>query len=441
MTSNSKQLMSYKRNWQAQLLDYDFLLEQDDSDIYYVCLTELERQMLLAVIPPLDFTTRYFSDTQEIDSDLVQAWYAALVEKLLEQCMTCTNLYLLINQTNALYVEMIYNRYDGSTTSVNSNCPTTNFDGDGSDERRQALCMGLTSYVKSYCAAWLKNAAVVLALGIVGLAFFAIPVLGWVAVILIGGVAYITQEYYDALQNEEAVDLIICDWLANLEGVAINKTNWAAMLNALSYDPGADEHLIWQVLASEVTYDKQWVAFLDAIGNAWPIAESGIQDCPCDDCTTAWTHVFLGGNDGHEWWYVDPSYPFGSYDSGNDRFDGTNRVVTGSSDYWDNVWHTAFDERTITRIQFDFEWDTRYRVDGIELASITRITPTPNLVLKRWAGTSPGVGSGTVDTGDLCMKMSEIRCRSTAYHQDGVMTGYTRITRIEISGTGSDPFV
>lgn len=441
MVENSRTAMRHKRDWKPASLDYDFLLEQDDEVTFIICLTELERQILLASLPPLMWKTRYFSDTQEIDTDLVQSWVSRTALVLMENCMNCSNVYMVNQAIYALYIDNLYQRYDGSTTSVNENCPTTNFDGDGSDERRMALCMGLTAYIKSYVKQWLQNAQVVLGLTALALFLFGVPVLGWVAVIMIGGVAFITQSYYDALSNEEAIDNLICDWLGGLEGTAIDRANWAAALSGLTYDPGTDEYMIWQVLSSEVPYDKQWVAFLDAIGNAWPIAESGIQDCVCDSCETEWTHVFLDGENGHEWWYVWPSYPYGTYDAVNDRFNGTTRPITGSYDYWDNMWLTDFEERTITRIKFWFEWDTRYKTGGIELASISRMVPTPVLTIKRFSGTSPGSGSGVIDTGVLCQKMSEIQCRSTAYHQDGVMTGYTRITRIEISGVGSDPFV
>lgn len=442
MVSSSQVLKDLQRQWKAIIMNYDFLKDCDESTEIVICINEREQQMLLALIETAGWATRYYSDTQDIDADEVLVWRDNLALKLLEQCMSCSNVYLMVNQTNVLYVEMLYNRYDGTTTSVNENCPTTNFDGDGSDERRMALCMGLTAYVKSYIRAWLQNAMVVLSLGALGLFLFAVPVLGWVAVVLIGGLAFVTQEYYDALSNEDAAEVVICDWLAALEGVAINKANWGAALTALVYDGGTDEYLIWQILSSEISYDKQWVAFLDAIGNAWPIAESGIQNCPCDDCTTDWTQVFLDGEGGEEWWYVAPANPYGTYNATEDRFEGTNRVISGRTyDYWDNDWICDFDESTITRIKFWFEWNSTYVPPTIELASIAKNVPTPVVVLKRYPGTSPSSGSGTIDTGDLCQAISQIKCRSTAYHQDGVMTGYTRITRIEISGVGTNPFL
>lgn len=284
MVNNTRVAMSHKTGWKAVSLDYDFMLEQDDSTVFVVCLTELDRQILLAGLKSAAWKTRWFSDTREVDSDLVEAWVSRTALLLMENCMNCSSVYLVNQNIYALYVENLYQRYDGSTTSVNENCPTTNFDGDGSDERIQALCMGLNSYVKSYVKAWLQNAQIVLGLGTLALFLFAVPILGWVSVILIGGLAYVTQTYYDALSDEDAIENVICDWFDALQGVAITSSNWSSAMVGLSYDGGTHEFLIWQILCSEVGLEKQWVSFLDALGNAWLIAAAGVQDCPCGTC-------------------------------------------------------------------------------------------------------------------------------------------------------------
>lgn len=297
MVDNSRVAMQHKKNWKASSLDYDFLLAQDDTNLFVVCMTELERQILLAVLKPAAWKTRYFSDTQEIDEDVIEAWAAKTALMLMENCMNCSSVYIVNQEIHALYIDNLFARYDGTPSSVNENAPDDYFDGDSSNERIQALCMGLNSFVKSYVKAWLQNAQIVLALGMAALFLFAVPILGWVAVILIGGLAYVTQSYYDALSNETAIETVICDWFDALQGVAISRANWASALTGLSYDLGTDEALILQVLSSEVTYDKQWCAFLDALGNAWLIAEAGVQDCPCDNCEP-WEYKidFTAGN-------------------------------------------------------------------------------------------------------------------------------------------------
>jgi len=440
MVTGSQFIRDRQKNWKPVILDYDHLLTYDENEDVQICINRREQQMLLALIDPCGWPTRYYSDTQEIDTDLVENWRDSLYLKIMENCMSCSTVYALNMMVNAVYIEQVYNRYDGTTTSVNENCPTTNFDGDGSDERRMALCMGLTAYVKSYIKTWCENAMIVLTLGAFGIFLFAVPILGWVAVVLIGGLAFVTQAYYDALTNEDAIDTVLCDWLASLEGVAINKANWGSTLAALVYDGGTDEYLIWQVLSSETGYDKQWVAFLDAIGNAWPIAEAGMQDCVCDDCTADWTREFLNGSDSAGDWVVQSGW--GTYDAANDRFVGTNRVVAGVDDYWENVWRAASPDTVITRVVVDYEYQsTSVSHYAIEPASIAKVTPAPVLTLARASGWSNETKSGTLDTGDICMAISSLQVRSTSIHPNGVMTGYTRITRIAISGTGVDPYL
>jgi hypothetical protein len=82
----------------------------------------------------------------------------------------------------------------------------------------------------------------------------------------------------------------MCCWLDNLAEVAISRANWQAQLEACDFEDGSDEYKVWQVICSEVTTDKQWCAFLDALGNAYPLAQLGVQDCPCDECED-WEHT------------------------------------------------------------------------------------------------------------------------------------------------------
>jgi len=297
MVANSQRLMGDKKNWKAALMDYDFLTGLDDVEDLLICITEREQQMLLTLLQPASWATRYYSDTQEVIEDTVQSWADNLYTRILGGCMTCSNTYIMVNQVNALYVEMLYNRYDGTPTSVNPECPTDNFNGNGSTARESALCMGLDAWTKSYIEAWVKQAALVLGLVAIGGWLFAVPVLGWVAYIIAGGAAFFALSYYNALTDEDVVFNVLCCWLDNLYDVAISRANWQAQLEACDFESGSDEYKVWQVLCSEVTTDKQWCAFLDALGNAYPLAELGVQDCPCEECED-WTYKidFRAGN-------------------------------------------------------------------------------------------------------------------------------------------------
>jgi hypothetical protein len=295
MVEQSKQIMELKGKWKGLLFDYDYILEQDNSIVYVLCLTELERQILLSAIMPAGWKTRWYSNTQDISEDNIDTWVSNTIYALLKGCDAvgcyedCTAISIMINIQNEMYINTLIQIYDGTPSSVNVNCPDDYFDADGSDERIMALCMALNSWVKSYVSAWLQKASIILALGIVGLFFFAVPVLGWVAVVLIGGLGYVTSTYYDALKDEEAIENVICDWFDALQGTAISKANWASTLSGLTYDGGTNEYLIWQILDSETSYDKQWVSFCDALGNAWALASAGVSECPCDECEP-WEH-------------------------------------------------------------------------------------------------------------------------------------------------------
>jgi len=284
----SKQLTEYKRHWKGVVLDYDYLLLQDDSIEYMVCLTELELQILLAILLPAQWKTRYYSDTQEVSQDVIDAWVDGIYLELMGYCMPCDNFSISIDVSYEQIIGTLINQYDGTPSSVNPNAPDDYFSD--SSERERALCMALNAYVRSYVSAWLRHAQIILALGLIGLFFGAVPVLGWVAVVLIGGLAYVTQTYVDALSDDDAIDTVLCCWLDGLIGEPISRVNWASALASCQYE-GGHEYLIQQVLASETAYDKQWVSFLDALGNAFPIAQAGVSDCPCEECEY-WDYTF-----------------------------------------------------------------------------------------------------------------------------------------------------
>lgn len=440
MVSQSKQLTELKRHWKGTLLDYDFLLDCDTVIQKYICLNERERQILLAAIAPLAWKTRYYSDTQEIDIDTVEGWHDDLVRTLLEGCMTCGDIQVQVDVQYQTYILSLVAIYDGTPSSVNEQCPDDNFNGDGSSAREMALCMALNAWCKAYCNAWLRKAALILGLGILGVFLFAIPVLGWVAVAVIGGLAFVSSTYYDALEDETAIENVACCWYNELLDTAITKANWASTLAACEFDDGSNELLIQSVISSELGYDKQWVSFLDALGNAYPIAQAGAQDCPCTSCETEWTQYFLGGYDNQDWFTAD-TLDYGEYDAVNDRLYGENRVVSGAWNYWELIKRMDFDPTVITKIEMDIAYNSTYSSMSYQLGNIYRRVPTPGTTLAYINKTSPGSGTLTLSTGDICQEMEGITLRATTLHPDGALTGYVYITQVRISGVGVNPFV
>lgn len=171
--------------------------------------------------------------------------------------------------------------YDGTPTSINSQCPTDYFDGDGSDNRRMALCMALHTFVKSYFEHWRRKAEIILAGGIVVLWFGAVPILGWIAVAVIAGLAYVTQVALDAARDDDAIEEIICCMFTYLQGKGINHTEFQNSLSACGFSGGTNAAILRDILAADLPEEKNYLSFLEALGTAYPLAQAGVEDCPC----------------------------------------------------------------------------------------------------------------------------------------------------------------
>ena len=204
--------------------------------------------------------------------------------------------------------------YDGTPGSINSQCPGDFFDGDGSTARQAALCMALGTFVKSYFEQWRRKAEIVLAGGIVVLWFGAVPVIGWIAVAVIAGLAFVTQVALDAARDDDAIEDIICCMYDALRGTAINHANFQTSLDSCGFTGGSNSAILRDILAADLPEEKNYLSFLDALGNSYPLAQSGVEDCPCggdwmldmDLTADGWGFEARGGL----------SYPVGSYSPG-----------------------------------------------------------------------------------------------------------------------------
>lgn len=77
-----------RRNWRGITVNYDLLVTPTDTPIdCCYCLNNRQVQAILAMIEPLQWVTRYYSPADAtIDKDLVDAFYAGIVEDLMGNC-------------------------------------------------------------------------------------------------------------------------------------------------------------------------------------------------------------------------------------------------------------------------------------------------------------------------------------------------------------------
>jgi len=83
--------MTKIKAYRPAILDFDFISARDNTEAIPVCLTLLERQILMAVIEPVAWLTRW---TGNVDSDVIESWRDGLYYKLMGECaMDCNEVW------------------------------------------------------------------------------------------------------------------------------------------------------------------------------------------------------------------------------------------------------------------------------------------------------------------------------------------------------------
>ena len=75
----------YGRQHKATILDYDYMNALSDAECCY-SLSEREIQLLLAIIEPIGWATRYEQERSEIDQPTIEQWRDNLARKLMSGC-------------------------------------------------------------------------------------------------------------------------------------------------------------------------------------------------------------------------------------------------------------------------------------------------------------------------------------------------------------------
>lgn len=192
-------------SYKAFLLDYDSLLNYTDEECSY-CLSEREIQMLLGIIDPIAWATRYKPTHTDIDKNLIETWRDNLARKLMSGC--CPD-----PITNRRYGEdgILEVSYDGGITWVDApqlddrisgtiSPPITGEDG---DDKKCAAAASAEEYVKQNWIEVLETgdgygqifAAAIAAVAALGVTGVGILIAAAIAAILLAGVAVVQAAF------------------------------------------------------------------------------------------------------------------------------------------------------------------------------------------------------------------------------------------------------
>lgn len=199
------------------------------------------------------------------------------------------NTYINQRTQNTIINNQRIDRYDGTPGSVNGSAPTTNFNGDGSSAREDALCMAVRAYVEKQA----HDAAIQAGFVLAGTVLLTVAVSATILGGIVGGVAVITSgialaKYVEAANDREAQKRVICDLTDRLKGQTVTEATFVSVLTGLP-SSGDPDFAIYNTLRDGAGRRENYLFFLDLLGEAYDVAQAGGNDCPCDD---EWCYEF-----------------------------------------------------------------------------------------------------------------------------------------------------
>jgi len=82
----SEQQIDWRRNWKAETFEYDIYLPDESEECQY-CLTRKQAEILSAIVTPLAWKTRWWSDSDtDIDQDTIEAFRDDIIRRLMMSC-------------------------------------------------------------------------------------------------------------------------------------------------------------------------------------------------------------------------------------------------------------------------------------------------------------------------------------------------------------------
>lgn len=283
--SNSKSF-SYQplqvKQWRA--ITYDYLGLATNSDISRLyCLTDFQVAWLLSNVPYYNWKPRWENSehTQvELNDEMANLEYA-LMSCLQLQPASLDYLYDRAMVEDLAIYDSAYG--GGGIPELNENTPTDFYNGDDSIIRREALCTACNIYVRSYINNWIAKAQLTLGITIVASVVVSISLVGGViAGTLLAGLALITQTALLAMQDNNAIDNVVCCMYNGLLSQTVTQDNWDESLDSCGFDVGSNEAIIRDIVASDITQFDNWLTFLNSLGDAFVLADNGVTSCPCE---------------------------------------------------------------------------------------------------------------------------------------------------------------
>ena len=444
MKESSYELLQSKK-WRAITYDFEKLFAQGDTSRAY-CLTDFQVAWLLS-------NTEYFAwHTRWENCPCTESDMLALKAEMEYNLMNCVDIQpyqvqYLYDSQQASELDALQALWDADPTpsAVNPLTPDDYYSGDGSQDRIDALCTACKIYVYSYAQNWVQKAQITLGIvAVVGLVASITIVGGIIASVLVGGLAYITSLALDAMQDTDALDEVACCMYNALNGATITNANFLTCLDGCSFTSGTNEQIARDIIASDLSQFKNWLTFINQIGDSFEYAENGIIDCPCEQDT--WSHTFdFTINDGG--WVARNIWGTGNcavYSSGNgwasqdvnDGIAGYRRLVS--------IELPDFGDTFITKVTMHYNLSGFAYGSGQGSQLGLAVAKFKDTVLVDQAITNmDGLANGTnltrVNDADDTADQLKMFLQSSIY-TTAIYAGTPLITKVVVEGTGTNPF-
>lgn len=271
-----------KKQWRALIYNYENMIDGLSGDSKLYCLTDFQRVWLQSNVDYMRFPTRWTNLT--ITNDELNQ----LADDLELALMSCVDIQpyqvqFTYNQAVKQTLNDLQSAYDlGGITQLNPNTPTDFYNGDDSLDRNAALCTACKLYVYSYASNWVTIAQTTLGIAVLfGIGASLTIVGGIIASVLVGGLAFITQAAINAMTDETALDNVVCCMFNSLQGQPVNQLIFENSLDSCGFLVGSNEAIIRDIIASDLDQFKNWLSFLNSVGDSYVYAQVGVSDCPC----------------------------------------------------------------------------------------------------------------------------------------------------------------
>lgn len=431
------------KRWRAISYDWEILSTYGNQSNLY-CLTDFQAAWLLSNTQYMRWGTRW-DNCPCTPGDLDKM--AAELEYNLMNCLDLQpwQMDYIYDQMQAQNLAGLDSLWDGvNPDSVNPNTPNDFYSGDDSDDRLNALCTACKIYVYSYAENWSNIASSVLQIAnLVALATRLLPVGGIIAGVIVKGLAYLTEIALNAMQDESALDDIVCCMYNNLDGTALLSANFETSLDGCSFTVGSNQAIARDIIGSDLDQFGNWLSFINQLGNSYVLAEAGVYDCPCNE-PWVWESNFLSSEN---IWQPQPS-AYGNKATWTDTIGYEPVDIQTSGTVYSRLCVIETDEFTPTsitrvRLQYDFQLGT-YDVPAQNAIQLVLVRDDDSLVTDQIQANATTNGYGLVfdwdNIDEPSIKQIWVNVRSSS-RAAAVYSGIAKPTVVLVEGEGFNPFV